>query len=141
MNPSGSAGGSSGAGGGRVLCVDDEESIRDILRDVLTDEGFDVRTAPHGAAALALLADAARDGWRPDVILLDINMPVMDGYAFARAYRERGDSGGGGAPIVVITAGGRLPSAAEHAGAVAYVPKPFDLDVLVETVRTHQRAA
>lgn len=125
------------SGSGRVLCIDDEADIRTVLHDVLTDEGFDVRLAPNGAAALVLLAEAARDGWQPDVILLDINMPVMDGYAFARAYRERG----GGAPIVVITAGGRLPYAAEHAGAVAYVPKPFDLDALVDAVRTHQRAA
>ena len=118
--------------GGRVLCVDDEEQIRNLLTDLLTDEGYEVRTAPNGAAALSVV-----EHWRPDVILLDINMPVMDGYAFARAYRERGD----GAPIIVITAGERLPHAAEHAGAVAYVAKPFDLDALLETVSTHRLAA
>ncbi|HET7769226.1 MAG TPA: response regulator [Chloroflexota bacterium] len=122
---------------GRVLCVDDEAVIRAVLCDILTDDGFDVRTATNGAAALDLLDSSAADGWRPDVVLLDINMPVMDGYAFAQAYRERA----GAAPMIVITAGERLPDAAERAGAAAYVAKPFDLDALLDIVRTHQRAA
>ena len=122
---------------GRVLCVDDEAVIRAVLRDILTDEGFDVRTAANGASALTLLDSSAGAGWYPDVILLDINMPIMDGYTFARAYRERA----GTAPMIVITAGERLPYAAERAGAVAYVAKPFDLDALLDIVRAHRRAA
>lgn len=122
------------ASAGRVLVVDDELGIRDLLRELLGDEGFEVRTAPDGAAGLLVL-----HGWTPDVILLDINMPVLDGYGFARECRERGLR----VPIVVITAGERLPHAAEQTGAVAYVAKPFDLDALMDVVRVHahQRAA
>ena len=122
---------------GRVLCVDDEFNIRAILRELLTDEGFDVKTAPNGSAALSLLDSAGPNGWRPDVILLDIDMPIMDGYAFARVYRDRGE----GAPVIVITAGEQLPYAVKRTGAVAYVSKPFDLDELLDVVRRHRRAA
>ena len=62
-----------------VLVVEDDQDLRDMLADVLTDEGFDVRTAAHGELALAML-----EQWRPHVILLDLNMPVMDGWTFRR---------------------------------------------------------
>ena len=128
----GAMGGAGGETAGRVLVVDDEAGIRDVLGEILSDEGYEVRLAADGAAGLEVLHT-----WAPDVILLDINMPVLDGYGFARACRERGYR----TPIVVITAGERAPHAAERAGAVAYVAKPFDLDTVVDAVRTHRRAA
>ena len=64
---------------GRVLVVD-EPTIRDLVQDVLSQAGFEVGCATNGVTALEPLAD-----WPPDVILLDLMMPVMDGFAFARA--------------------------------------------------------
>ena len=66
----------------RVLVVDDDESIRQIVRMCLGDEGYEVFEAANGLDALALLPDC-----RPDLILLDLRMPVMDGWEFARRYR------------------------------------------------------
>src|SRR4030088_1489295 len=65
----------------RILIVDDDESIRQIVRLCLTDEGFEVHEAWNGQAALDAL-----DEFRPDLILLDLRMPVMDGWEFAQRY-------------------------------------------------------
>src|SRR5688500_13356420 len=100
---------------GRVLCVDDEHAICTLLEALLTSEGYSVRTAPHGEAALEGLDKPG--GWLPDVILLDIDMPVMDGYAFAHAYSKRAH----GAPIIVVTAVNDPKRAAERVGAVAHI--------------------
>ena len=67
----------------RVLVVDDDPAIRSLLDALLTDEGHEVRTAANGAAALEVLRT-----YTAQVILLDIDMPVMDGTAFAQRYRE-----------------------------------------------------
>src|ERR1700716_807626 len=67
----------------RILIVDDDESIRQIVRLCLTDEGFQVCEAANGQAALDALPD-----FQPDLILLDLRMPVMDGWEFARRYRH-----------------------------------------------------
>ena len=64
----------------RILIVDDDESIRDMIEIVLAAEGYAVRTAPHGAAALEAVGECA-----PRLILLDMRMPVLDGWGFARA--------------------------------------------------------
>ena len=71
----------------RVLVVDDDAGIRDLLDLALTNAGYAVALAEDGAAALAMVEAVA-----PDVILLDMRMPVLDGWAFAEAYR-RGDRG------------------------------------------------
>ena len=118
----------------RVLVVDDEPGIRDFLDDLLSDEGYEVVTTAHGAAALAVLDG----GWQPHVILLDINMGVMDGYAFAQAYHQRRDHT---APIVVITAGERASDAASRIGAAGHIAKPFDLDRVLDDVASHLSAA
>ena len=69
----------------RVLVVDDEPPLRDLMRMVLEEEGYEVMTATNGEDALERTRTFA-----PDVILLDMSMPVMDGRAFAEAYRHRG---------------------------------------------------
>ena len=81
---------------GAILVVEDDADLRFLIAESLTDEGYTVVTAPHGAAALDCVARA-----RPSAILLDMRMPVMDGWAFARAYRARP---GPHAPIIVCTA-------------------------------------
>ena len=112
----------------RVLVVDDDTAIRSLLDAVLTDEGHQVRTAVNGAAAL----DALRT-YPADVILLDVDMPVMDGITFAERYRESCPAAEE-APIIVITAGGDAPARARQLAAADFAGKPFDLDELSRAV-------
>ena len=115
---------------GRILVVDDDDAIRTCVAELLRGEGYEVSSAVNGAEALDLLAAADGDG--PDLILLDMNMPVVDGWAFAREYRRRP---GRRAPILVMTA---APDAAQRAAEIeahAVLPKPFDIDHALETVR------
>lgn len=115
-----------------ILVVDDDVEIREMLQMALADEGYDVLCASDGAAALALL-----DQHSPSVILLDMRMPVMDGWAFARAYAARP---GPHAPILVMTAAVDAARWAREVGASASVPKPFDLNRLIEAVAEHAGA-
>ena len=124
MTPGGR--GASGARAGdrplRVLIVEDDRHIRAFERATLEGCGYEVIDAEHGAAALGLVAKLP-----PDVIVLDINMPVMDGHAFAVAYRALP---GPHAPIVVTTAAGFASLHGDAVGAAAALGKPFDLDQL-----------
>src|SRR5215211_7460959 len=107
----------------RLLVVDDDPTIREMLEMVLDSEGYEVVTAQHGKAAFALL-----DQVRPHVILLDMKMPVMDGWGFLAEYRRRP---GAKVPIVVLTAAQDDTRRAGEAGADAYVAKPFAIDDLI----------
>lgn len=110
----------------RVLVVDDEADIRQVLVYVLVDEGYEVEEASDGETALELI-----ERRHPDIIILDMKMPAMDGWEFARRYRERH---GHRAPIIVLTAAQDAARRGTDISAESYVPKPFDLDVLVEQV-------
>ncbi len=110
----------------RVLVIDDERDIRQVLVYVLEDEGYQVDEAPDGEAALELI-----ERQHPDVIILDMKMPGMDGWEFVRRYRERYDHQ---APIIVLTAAQDAARRGADVSADGYVPKPFDLDVLTERV-------
>ncbi len=110
-----------------VLVVDDEPEILDVATFVLEDEGYAVRTASDGQQALSLVSEQT-----PDLILLDMRMPVLDGWGFAREYRSRYDQR---APIVVLTAAASAAKRAEEVGAIGYLEKPFELDALVGIVR------
>lgn len=114
-----------------VLVVDDDVEIREMLRIALTEEGYPVLVASDGAAALALV-----EQHRPGVILLDMRMPVMDGWAFARAYAARP---GPHAPILVMTAAVDAGRWAREIGASAAIAKPFDLNHLLDAVAAHLR--
>lgn len=113
-------------GSRRVLVVDDDESIRELVDMALSSEGHQVTTAPHGAAALEAIALSP-----PDVILLDMKMPVMDGWEFARVYRA---APGQHAPIVVVTAAQDAASRAAEVAADGHLPKPFDLEDLFRVI-------
>jgi CheY-like chemotaxis protein len=118
----------------RVLVVDDDPDILDAICDILEGEGYAVARARHGAEALDRLHER-----RPDVILLDLMMPVMDGLAFAQALRERRLEPE--IPIVVISADGN-PQKAASIGARGFLAKPFDIDALLAYVASvAQRAA
>jgi CheY-like chemotaxis protein len=110
----------------RVLVVEDDPSIRQVVAFALGDEGHQVVEAADGRAALAAITRR-----HPDVILLDMTMPVMDGWEFAARYRARYDRR---APIIVLTAAQDAARRAGDVDAEAYVAKPFDLDTLVEQI-------
>ena len=106
----------------RVLLVEDDHHIRAFERLTLEECGYEVLEAENGADALDVVA-----GSPPDVIVLDIEMPVMDGRAFAAAYLALP---GPYAPIIVTTAAGFAPLYGEAVGAATSLGKPFDLDDL-----------
>ena len=109
-----------------VLVVDDDTSILDTVSAILSGEGYDVVSAASGQEALEAVARK-----RPVVILLDMRMPVMDGWAVARALRSQGIS----VPIVVMTAAESAKRWADEVGAEGYLAKPFGLDDLLTTVQ------
>jgi two-component system, OmpR family, response regulator MprA len=119
----------------RILVVDDEPSIRHMLLTALADAGYAVREAANGITAL----DAARS-WRPDAIILDLMMPVMNGWQFAEAYGELAGSGAGlRAPVIVLTAAGpgAIRSTASLGVISAVLAKPVNLDELSQTLTLH----
>jgi CheY-like chemotaxis protein len=109
-----------------VLVVDDDPDILEALCDIVEVEGYRVIRARNGAEALARVQAEV-----PDVILLDLMMPVMDGAAFAAALRDR--PGGSAIPLVVISADGK-PERATGLGAAAFLAKPFDIEALLGVV-------
>lgn len=110
-----------------VLVVEDDQVIGDLIHDVLNEEGYAVKVASNGEAALTLLG-----AMRPRLILLDMNMPGMTGWDFAYDYHHRS---GPHAPIVVMTAAGRARERAVQIEAAGILSKPFDLDELFAVVR------
>src|SRR6266516_2867614 len=112
----------------RVLVVDDDPDIREVISLILSEEGFRIRGAENGRQALAVLQD-----WRADLILLDLMMPVMDGAAFRTEQRRTAAIAD--IPVVVLTASRPVGgSSTEGLGCAALLSKPCDLGVLVETV-------
>ena len=112
-----------------VLVVDDDDEIRAVVRETLEPEGYTVWQAAHGEDALALLEErGGRDGGSPAVILLDLHMPVMDGWRFVHHYGQRPEPR---AAVVAFTAS-RIPGPV--AGTVATIRKPFTLEELVGVV-------
>lgn len=115
-----------------ILVADDDESIRESLRDLLESEGYAVRTASDGVAALA--AYAAK---RPDLLLLDVMMPRRSGYDVCREIRKTDAR----LPIVMLTA--KVEEVDEvlglERGATDYVTKPFGIQALLARVAAHLR--
>jgi two-component system, OmpR family, response regulator len=116
------------AGPARLLVVDDEATILELLSGSLRLAGFEVMTASSGAEAVR----AAASG-RPDLVLLDVMMPDGDGFEALRRIR----SGGGEVPVIFLTARDKVPDRVEGfaAGADDYVTKPFSLDELLGRIR------
>jgi DNA-binding response OmpR family regulator len=110
----------------RVLIVDDDPALCEMMAQLLTEEGFDTDVASNGQDAL----DKAHDN-PPRVIVLDMRMPVMDGWGF-RAH-QRYCVTLGTIPVVILS--GAPPARLRNVGAAATLQKPFQLDELVATIR------
>lgn len=109
----------------RVTVIDDDPSILAVVTDVLRDEGYEVDAHLNSVDALRAVTERT-----PHLVLLDMRMPVMDGWQFTRQLRERGIE----VPIVVMTAAQDARAWAEEVGAVGYISKPFDIDHLLAEV-------
>jgi two-component system phosphate regulon response regulator OmpR len=116
---------------GRVLIVDDDREIREMLAEYLASHGFEVATAESGTAMREALARGT-----PDVVLLDVRLPGEDGLALARFLRERYELG-----IIMVTAAGEVVDriVGLEMGADDYVAKPFDLRELLARVKSVAR--
>ena len=114
--------------------VDDDLGMRESLKELLELEGYTVRTAEHGRAGLEQLKP---DEKKPCLILLDLMMPVMNGWQFLEAMKQ-GDAAIGNIPVIVVSA---LDEAQELQGRYRcdVLSKPLDINKLLETVRTHCR--
>ena len=112
----------------RSLVVEDNSSIRALLAVSLDDAGFQVQTAANGREALAVL-----QRWHPDVITLDLEMPVMNGWTFSGALHRASDLAD--IPVIVVSGVPDLEEQVCMLGAAASVSKPYDLDALPAIVR------
>jgi CheY-like chemotaxis protein len=108
-----------------ILVVDDDPAILATVSDILSFEGYRVQTATNGAEALASIQRQ-----KPALLLLDMRMPVLDGWGVARRLRESGIE----LPILVMTAAQNARKWAEEIGAAGYVEKPFELPELLDAV-------
>jgi CheY-like chemotaxis protein len=110
-----------------LLVVDDTAQNRAIMLDLLQETGFIVATASNGPECLALL-----DSFKPDLILMDVMMPAMDGNETTRRIRRM--PGGGDVPIIAVTASPEDEGKSRDAGADAVLAKPVDHDLLLRTI-------
>ena len=114
----------------RVLVVDDERDIREAIAEALETEGYEVAAAANGMEALSRLRE-----YHPDVVLLDLMMPIMNGWQFRARQKE--DPQVSEIPVIVVTAMGHEPTI----DADKYIQKPFDLDELITAVSSCSNAA
>lgn len=111
----------------RVLIVDDDEDMQLLLQAALETEDYEVSVAEDGLVALQELEKDA-----PNLILLDLMMPRMDGYTFAKELQDRGLQSS--IPIIVLSADVNAQQKVDQMGAESYVTKPFDLGDLLSEV-------
>jgi len=107
--------------------VDDDLDILDMLAGFLVDEGYQVKTALDGGEALSVASS-----WRPNLILLDMMMPVVDGRAFLAMQQDDADLAQ--VPVIAMSASSEMLTQSQDLGATALVPKPFDIDHLLASV-------
>jgi len=117
-----------------VLIVDDEADSRQLASDFLTLHGFHVIIAKHGREAIERLCQH-----NPDLVLLDLDMPVMDGWQFLSAQARLADSHLINIPVLILSGGDAAPEPAAAATAVGRMEKPFDPDRLLSAIQTALR--
>jgi CheY-like chemotaxis protein len=115
----------------RVVVVEDDVDARDMLVDVLVAQGADVRAAGNAVDAIELVAT-----WRPDVLVSDIGLPDLDGYALMERVRALGVEGGGGVAAIALTGYADIQDSrrALAAGYQVHVAKPVDAALLTQAV-------
>ncbi len=109
----------------RILIVEDDQEVRELVSSVLRTEGYDVLEAPDGWRAVELVSSE-----RPDLAVLDMMLPGVDGEAVATALTLMQ-----GVPILLMTGTGDPALAARRMGAYGYIRKPFEISALVEAVQ------
>lgn len=114
-----------------ILAVDDDPDLLEMIGMVLATEDYRVLTAMNGKEALEMITREM-----PSLILLDMRMPVMNGWEFAQAFRAQYDDA---APILVVTAAQDAKVSADQIGAEGYLAKPFDIEDLIDCVRRYAR--
>jgi CheY-like chemotaxis protein len=116
----------------RILIVEDDADIREVLRDLLKSEGYLVECAENGKEAIETLRAATA---LPQLILLDLMMPIMDGYAFRR--EQESDPRLILIPVILLTADRDIEAKREQLGARSFIRKPFDIDQAMATIARH----
>jgi CheY-like chemotaxis protein len=116
--------------GARILVVDDDESMRELIRIQLASAGYEVITAPDGIAAGYLVLKSP-----PDLILSDVNMPHMDGFQFIAALKA--DTTLPYIPVIFLTSDEEGDDRGKELGAVGYLTKPVRADRLLQLVAQH----
>lgn len=114
---------------GRVLVVEDDDATRMFLEDVLTPEGYAVRTAADGAAGLEILRS-----WRPDAVVLDVMMPDVDAPVFRAVQFDSPEIADVPVLLLSATRPERLEAIARDLGTADWLPKPFDVDAFTSAV-------
>jgi CheY-like chemotaxis protein len=112
---------------GCILVADDDPAIRALLRELLSDEGYEVVEAADGRAAVELALSL-----HPQVVLMDLRMPQLDGMEATREIKA--DPRGAGVRVIAMSAGYNLRTVAEQLPADSLIAKPFDLDALLADV-------
>jgi CheY-like chemotaxis protein len=122
--------GTQGNGTRTVLLVEDDDDVREVVEQILTEEGFQVVSAPDGGAALEVLAQGHHQFC---TIILDLLMPGVDGLEFLNRARDRLRS----TPVLLFSATLLPPHLRDDPQVKDLIPKPVDADVLVEKIRAH----
>lgn len=116
--------------GKQVLIIEDSNDIQEILRQILELEGYSVLSALNGQEALDILQSSPQ---LPNMILLDLMMPIMDGFEFRKLQKMNPRFAG--IPVVVITADGDIQAKKMRVGANDYLKKPVDIERLLDVVK------
>jgi CheY-like chemotaxis protein len=111
----------------RILVVDDDLAIRDVVAEILQMSNYEVEKASNGAEALTVIRRQP-----PAAVLLDLMMPVMDGWEFLRHCRRAPPCAP--VPVAIMSAARNASAQAVELGAQAFLQKPFEFDAIVETV-------
>ena len=115
---------------GKILVVDDEPAMRDLLRLHLANDGYQVFAAEDAVVAGHLVLKE-----KPDLVIVDVHMPYMDGYEFVDALKK--DPETRDIPVVFLTTDDNVATQASRLGAAAYLPKPVMADRLLQVVRLY----
>lgn len=110
----------------RVVVIDDDHGVREILSLALTAEGYEVESATDGAAGLAVL-----ERQPADAVIVDMRMPELDGSSFCRLYAKQTDGRG---RVILMTAMPGRAAATDIPGVVEWIAKPFDLNEVLDVV-------